>query len=134
VKLVAIKECLRTKSVLIKRSAVFLLSMIISGGAFAADSENLGQIADNITSNFSSLTQLITACSYIAGLGFAIGAIMKFKMHKDNPTQVPIGTPISLVFIAAALLFLPSILGVTGSTIFGSAGGTVAGPSGVVFT
>jgi intracellular multiplication protein IcmD len=38
---------------------------------------------------------------------------MKFKQHKDNPTQTPIGTPIALVFIAAALLFLPSILGVT---------------------
>ena len=44
-------------------------------------------------------------------------AIMKFKMHKDNPTQVPIGTPVMLTFIAAALLFLPSILNVTGSTM-----------------
>lgn len=54
---------------------------------------------------------------------------MKFKQHKDNPTQVPIGTPIALVFIAAALLFLPSILSVTGSTMFGGKG-TTAGPSG----
>ena len=29
----------------------------------------------------------------------------------DNPIQVPIGTPIALVFIAAALQFLPSIIG-----------------------
>ncbi|WP_196777438.1 hypothetical protein [Candidatus Nitrosocosmicus hydrocola] len=29
----------------------------------------------------------------------------------DSPTQVPIGTPIQLVFIAAALQFLPSIIG-----------------------
>jgi intracellular multiplication protein IcmD len=58
----------------------------------------------------TNLTQLVTAASYIAGLGFAVGAIMKFKMHKDNPTQVPIGTPMSLVFIAGALLFMPSIL------------------------
>ena len=29
----------------------------------------------------------------------------------DNPVQVPIGTPIALVFIAAALQFLPSIIG-----------------------
>ncbi len=28
----------------------------------------------------------------------------------DNPTQIPIGTPIALVFIAAALLFIPSVL------------------------
>ena len=50
--------------------------------------------------------------------GAKVSAVMKFKMHKDDPTQVPIGTPIGLVFIGAALLFLPSILNVTGSTIF----------------
>ncbi|MDF1645819.1 MAG: type IV secretion protein IcmD, partial [Legionellaceae bacterium] len=77
--------------------------------------------------------KLITAASYLAGLGFSIGAIMKFKQHKDNPTQIPIGTPIALVFIAAALLFLPSILGVAGATMFGSDGGEVAGPSGTVY-
>ena len=60
------------------------------------------------------------------------GTITKFKMHKDNPTQVPIGKPIGLVFIGAALLFLPSILSVTSYTIFGSSGGTAEGPTGVV--
>lgn len=39
-------------------------------------------------------------------------AVYNFKQHKDNPTQLPIGTPIALVAIAAALLFLPSIIGV----------------------
>jgi hypothetical protein len=38
-------------------------------------------------------------------------AIIHFKQHKDNPTQSPISKPISLVFIAAALLFLPTIIG-----------------------
>jgi intracellular multiplication protein IcmD len=132
VKLVVLKKYLKSRFTLLK-SLIFLLTISSAGFAFA-DGEDLGSIAKNITSNFGSLTELITACSYIAGLGFAIGAIMKFKMHKDNPTQVPIGTPISLIFIAAALLFLPSILSVTSYTIFGTSGGTVAGPSGVIFT
>jgi len=58
--------------------------------------------AEDIVEKFSDLTTLITATSYIAGLGFAVGAILKFKMHKDNPTQVPIGTPVALVALAAA--------------------------------
>lgn len=85
----------------------------------AASTASVGDIAASITSSFTDLTKLITAGSYLAGLGFSIGAEMKFKQHKDNPTQVPIGTPIALVFIAAALLFLPSILGVAGQTMFG---------------
>lgn len=73
------------------------------------DTASLGSMASTITSSFTNLTKLITAGSYVAGLGFSIGAIMKFKQHKDNPTQIPIGTPIALVFVAAALLFLPSL-------------------------
>ena len=42
----------------------------------------------------------------IAGLGFAIGAIMKFQ-HKDNPTQIPISGPIALFLISKELQFRP---------------------------
>ncbi len=59
---------------------------------------------------------------------------MKFKQHKDNPTQIPIGTPIALIFIGAALLFLPSILSVTGNTMFGTGGGSTAGSAGTTIT
>jgi intracellular multiplication protein IcmD len=111
--------------------ALTLLGIIITSTVFAAD--NLGNMANTITGSFKSLTKLITAGSYLAGLGFSIGAIMKFKQHKDNPTQIPIGTPIALVFISAALLFLPSILGVAGATMFGTSGNT-AGPTGTIFT
>jgi hypothetical protein len=76
----------------------------------SSSTQSIGELASSITSSFTNLTKLITAGSYLAGLGFSVGAIMKFKQHKDNPTQVPIGTPVALVYIAAALLFLPSIL------------------------
>lgn len=96
-----------------------------------ASGNTIGTMADSMVGSFTSIAKLITAGSYLAGLGFSIGAIMKFKQHKDNPTQIPIGTPIALVFIAAALLFLPSILKVTGQTMFGKAG-EVAGPTGTL--
>nr|WP_199484697.1 type IV secretion protein IcmD [Legionella drancourtii] len=109
-----------------------LLALICQDAA--AGSLTIGGMASSITASFTNLTKLITSGSYLAGLGFSIGAIMKFKQHKDNPTQIPIGTPIALVFIAAALLFLPTILGVTGATMFGSSGGKTAGPTGTVYT
>ncbi|WP_415582885.1 type IV secretion protein IcmD [Legionella worsleiensis] len=109
------------------------LLALFSQEAAAGGSITIGSMASTITSSFTNLAKLITAGSYLAGLGFSIGAIMKFKQHKDNPTQIPIGTPIALVFIAAALLFLPSILGVTGQTMFGGSGGVTAGPTGTIF-
>ena len=109
------------------------LLTLITQDALAGNTLTIGGVASQITSSFTQIAKLITAGSYLAGLGFSVGAIMKFKQHKDNPTQIPIGTPIALVFIAAALLFLPSILSVTGSSMFGSTGGTTAGPKGTVF-
>lgn len=82
--------------------------------------QSVGEIAGNVTKSMDGLTKLITAVSLVAGMGFAVGAILKFKQHKDNPTQIPVGTPIALIFIAAALLFLPSIFTTLGQTIFGS--------------
>jgi intracellular multiplication protein IcmD len=111
--------------------------LVVAAPPAAATSDsslNFAYIAQQVNDNFTNLTKLITAGSYIAGLGFSVGAITKFKQHKDNPTQIPIGTPIALVFIGAALLFLPTILSTAGTTMFGGGGGTVAGPTGTVFT
>lgn len=94
------------------------LNLIYFNDCYAA--KTVGGMASEIIKSFKELAKLITAGSFIAGLAFAVGAIMKFKQHKDNPTQIPIGTPIALIFIAAALLFLPTILGVAGETMFGT--------------
>ncbi|HVT62610.1 MAG TPA: type IV secretion protein IcmD [Legionellaceae bacterium] len=95
----------------------------------AAGSETLGTMASTMTSTFSSVGKLVTAASYIGGLASSITAILQFKQHKDNPSQVPIGKPIGLVFIGAALLFLPTVFNVVGNTLF-SGGGTTSGASG----
>lgn len=103
----------------VESSASNLVVSVPPAATTSTSSTSIGDIASSITGSFTNLTKLITAGSYLAGLGFSVGAIMKFKQHKDNPTQVPIGTPIALVFIAAALLFLPTILSVSGETTSG---------------
>jgi len=102
-------------------SVVFLLvDIFIAPDAYAASQADLGSVATNVLSSMAGLAKLITATSYISGMGFAIGAVLKFKAHKDNPTQIPVGTPVALIFIAAALIFLPTIFGIAGQTLFGS--------------
>lgn len=76
----------------------------------SASDTNIGDVADSITEAFATLAKLITAASYVTGFGILIAEIAKFRAHKDNPTQVPIGTPIALLFVGAALLFLPTII------------------------
>ncbi len=93
---------------------------VIGGGGTTTPGIGLGKVSANITSGMGGLAKLITAASFVMGFGFAAAAILKFKAHKDNPAQIPIGTPIALLFIAGALIYLPSLYGSIGETIFGA--------------
>ncbi len=122
-----------------KRQTILFAIMTVGFVFFAGDAmaggttKNIGGIASLITTSFTAVTKLITATAYLAGMGFSVGSIIKFKAHKDNPAQVPIGQPVGLLIVAAALLFLPTILGVTGTTIFGTTAKT-QGPRGTIFS
>ena len=85
--------------------------------------KTLGEMALTITYSFYGLSKLITAGAYMAGMGFVMASMLKFKAHKDNPTQIPIGTPIALLFVGSALIFLPHIFIIAGETVFGDTSG-----------
>ena len=90
---------------------------------------DLGGVASNVTTAFTSIAYLMIAVAYVAGLGFGVAAIFKFKQHKDNPTQIPLGTPIALLVVAIALVFLPAFFKPAGQTLFVATTGA-GGPSG----
>lgn len=106
------------------------ITCVVTGTLALAAASGVGAVAAQVTSNIANIARLITAGSYVAGMAFVVGAIVKFKAHKDNPTQIPIGTPIALLFVGAALIFAPTVFKVSGGTLFG-ASGVVAGVSGV---
>lgn len=97
-------------------SCMLGLSAAVAKGASPG---SIGGIPTNLT-NIGSLAQLITTATYIAGFAFAVGSIIKFKQHKDNPTQPPISMPIVFLFVAAALIFLPAVFRSIGGTLFES--------------
>ncbi len=110
----------RTKQVsMLLVGAILCLSV---GVLFAAGS-GIGKVASTVTGNLSDIAKLITAGAYVAGFGFAVAAIVKFKAHKDNPTQIPLGQPIVFLFVGAALIFAPSVFKATGITLFGGTSG-----------
>ncbi|MEC8063880.1 MAG: type IV secretion protein IcmD [Pseudomonadota bacterium] len=81
---------------------------------------NIGDMAESINNTFTQIAQLIGGAAYVAGLGFGMAAIFKFKQHRDNPTQVPVGTPFGMLGVAIMLIYLPSLLTNAGSTVFSS--------------
>ena len=94
-----------------------------SGCCTVAGPGDFGSLACNVTKS-TSIGKLMLGVAYLAGLGFGIAAIFKFKQHKDNPTQVPIGTPFALLAISVLLVFFPAIYAPAGKTVFGCGGGT----------
>ncbi len=111
---------------------VLVLAVGIAECAFAQSTTTggIGGIATQVTTSFSAIGELMIAISYLAGIGFAIAAIFKFKQHKDNPTQIPLGTPLALLVISICLVFLPSFFAPAGETLFGTGGGTPGGFTG----
>ncbi|MCB1827871.1 MAG: type IV secretion protein IcmD [Coxiellaceae bacterium] len=97
----------------------FVVLMLFHVGDVFAGGDNIGKIAENITQSFKGIGQLILAIAFVAGIGFVMAAIFKFKQHKDNPTQIPLGTPIALLAVGVALIFLPNIINPAGQTLFG---------------
>lgn len=118
------------KSALLALGGLACLSVASVVLAASGTGTGIGAVAENVRSNLSAIARLITAASYVAGMAFAVGAVVKFKAHKDNPTQITIGMPIALLFVAAALIFIPSVFTSSGATLFGGSG-HVAGVSGV---
>lgn len=81
--------------------------------------KSLGDVAETITESFGGITELIIGIATVAGLGFGVAAIFKFKQHRDNPTQVTLGQPLSLLAIGVMLLWINYLLMASGQTLTG---------------
>ena len=109
--------------------ALFLISNLALAGSTGSGDGSVGDVANTIATSMTGIAKLITATSYVAGVGFALMGMLKLKAHKDNPTQVPLSQPIVLLAIAAGLVFLPSLIKTAGKTVWssgGTSGGTAA--------
>ena len=95
----------------------------------ALAANDIAGIANTITGSFESIGKLMVATAYLAGFGLTIGAIFKFKQHKDNPQQTPMGIPITMLLVGIALIFLPNIISPAGTSILGT-GATTGGFTG----
>ena len=103
-----------------------MMAIVFSSSAYA----DIGGMASTLNSNLSSIADLIGSIGYVAGMGFGVAAVFKFKQHRDSPTQVPIGTPFAMLAVAVALIYLPSLLTEAGSSVFSGDTGNIQGAEG----
>ena len=121
------KVAIKQTAEAVMKAGIIVASIAVIGDVLATGDTGLAKLAENVTATFDGLAKLMLGVSYVAGIGFFIGAIFKFKQHKDNPTQIPMGTPIALLVVAVCLVFLPYIIQTTGETLTGEEGDSLTG-------
>ena len=94
------------------------LAQLIASGATVEEIRQLSHSIVVPAEVLQLIEQLITAAFYIGGVGLAAASIVKFKAHKENPTQVSISQPLALLFLGAALIFIPTVFRVSEETLF----------------
>ena len=72
-------------------------------------SVSLSNVASNIFSIEQSTNALIKFISIAAGAGLMVAAVGLFYSHWQNPGQVPLSKPISMILLGAALVILALI-------------------------
>lgn len=106
--------------------SLFLIGLSSSVLAQSGGGQDITAMAQQITGEASSIAQLLNVAAYVAGIGFALAGILQFKAHKENPQQTPLSKPVVMILVAAALLFLPTVLQVAGASLFGQSATSAA--------
>ena len=91
---------------------------MVGQAAFAT--QDIGGLAEQATGSFAGIGKLLMAICYVCGFGLATISVFMFKKHRDNPQQTALGVPVGLLVIGVGLIFLPTLLGTAGQTIFGT--------------
>jgi hypothetical protein len=86
---------------------VVALSFVFITPAVAAT--EVDEVLRNITTSSELLPGLLRAGCYLFGLLLGVTAIFKLKEHVDNPTQVPLRTPIIRALIGGTMFSLPIV-------------------------
>ena len=104
---------------------VLTIVIALVASTVAAQVSNIGDMAAELQSQAADIADLIGAVAFLLGLVLAIVGLLKFRQHSQNPNDpsARLSTAFTLVFVGAALIAIPTTLGVGIGSLFGN--GTV---------
>lgn len=112
------------------------VALAITSTGVHAQVTDVSGMSDQITGQLGSLGQLAGVIAFLSGFVFAIMGFMKLKANAANPNDPSnkVSTAFMLIFIGAALIAVPTVLGVGVTSLFGSGGPTTNLTDGGGFT
>lgn len=89
-----------------KRIIPFTL-LIVSNYTYALVPNSLGDLSDKLLLPMSLLTSALYNMSLVIGIALLFGALIQYKNYRNNPSQVPLSRPITLLVFGVILVVLP---------------------------
>ncbi|KPJ67390.1 MAG: hypothetical protein AMJ43_03775 [Coxiella sp. DG_40] len=74
-----------------------------------AKNQGFGEIAENLFSGGIVVGNLIRAVCVITGVTLVFASLLQYKKHRNNPSEVPLSTPIVTLLVGLALIALSFI-------------------------
>lgn len=87
---------------------LFLIFMCLFFSEFA-QAVGIGSAAGNIHDITTTVASIVEVIMYVAGVGVFVSATMKYRLHRQNPQQVHISTPITELVLAIVLVLVPVV-------------------------
>ncbi|MYG10953.1 MAG: hypothetical protein F4170_08970 [Rhodobacteraceae bacterium] len=87
-----------------------------------AQVNNIGDMASELQSQIGDIADLIGAAAFLLGIGIALLGLLKLRQHAINPNDpsARLSTAFTLVFVGAAMVAIPTTLGVGIGSLFGN--------------
>ena len=107
------------------RIAIIILGIVsstVSLTPVAAQVNDIGDMAAGLQAQVGDIASLIGAIAFLLGIVLAIVGLLKFRQHAQNPNDpsARLSTAFILVFVGAAMVAIPTTLGVGVTSLFGS--------------
>ena len=82
-------------------------TLMFQAGAVYAQNGGLGAVGEHIIKPLGGLIHLMNTLCWVAGAGLLAAAVLQYKNHRDNPSQVRLSTPFLLALVGLVLIALP---------------------------
>lgn len=89
-----------------KKTIPFIL-LLASSYAYALIPDSLGDLSNKLLLPMSLLTNALYNMSLAIGIALLFGALIQYKNYRNNPSQVPLSRPITLLVFGVILVVLP---------------------------
>lgn len=78
---------------------------------------SIGEAAQNLLLPVGAFASIIYSMCYVLGAAFIMGSMIRFKEHRQNPSQTPISRPIAIFIFGLVFIVIPIIAKLSSSSI-----------------